>query len=38
LIWLVLRKVQARWKSPPVFWRATKVQRTIQFEDRFVVD
>jgi putative transposase len=38
LIWLVLRKVQARWKSPPVFWQAAKVQLAIQFEDRFVVD
>ena len=37
LIWLVLRKVQARWKSAPVFWQAAKAQLAIQFEDRFVV-
>jgi putative transposase len=37
LIWLVLRKVQARWKNPPVFWQAAKAQLAIQFEDRFVV-
>jgi putative transposase len=22
LIWLVLRKVQTRWKNPPIFWQA----------------
>jgi putative transposase len=37
LIWLVLRKVQTRWKNPPVFWHAAKAQLAIQFEDRFVV-
>jgi putative transposase len=37
LIWLVLRKVQAHWKSPPVFWHAAKAQLAIQFEERFVV-
>jgi putative transposase len=37
LIWLVLRKVQARWKNPPVFWQAAKTQLAIRFEDRFVV-
>jgi putative transposase len=37
LIWLVLRKVQARWINPPVFWQAAKAQLAIQFEDRFVV-
>jgi putative transposase len=35
LIWLVLRKVQARWKNPPVTWQAAKTQLAIQFEDRF---
>ena len=38
LIWLVLRKVQARWKNPPVFWQAAKTQLAIQFEDRFVME
>jgi putative transposase len=37
LIWLVLRKVQARWKNPPIFWQAAKAQLAIQFEDRFVM-
>jgi putative transposase len=37
LIWLVLRKVQARWKNAPIFWQAAKAQLAIQFEDRFVV-
>ena len=37
LIYLVLRKVQARWKNPPIFWQAAKTQPAIQFEDRFVV-
>ena len=37
LIWLVLRKVQARWINPPTFWPAAKAQLAIQFEDRFVV-
>ena len=37
LSWLVLRKVQARWKNPPIAWQAAKAQLAIQFEDRFVV-
>jgi putative transposase len=37
LIWLVMRKVQARWKNPPIAWQAAKAQLAIQFEDRFVV-
>jgi putative transposase len=37
LIWLVLRKVQARWKNPPVPWQAAKTQLAIQFEDRFIL-
>src|SRR6516225_2939596 len=36
LIYLVLRKVQARWINAPVFWQAAKAQLAIQFEDRFV--
>lgn len=35
LIYLVLRKVQGRWKNPPVFWPAAKAQLAIRFEDRF---
>ena len=37
LIYLVPRKVQARWKNPPIFWQAAKAQLAIRFEDRFVV-
>jgi putative transposase len=37
LIWLVLRKVQMRWTSPPTSWQAAKAQLAIQFEDRFVL-
>ena len=37
LIWLVLRKVQARWKNPPIFWQTAKAQLALQFEDRFVM-
>jgi len=37
LIWLVLRKIQARWKNPPLSWHAAKAQLAIQFEDRLVV-
>lgn len=37
LIWLVLRKVQMRWTSPPASWQAAKAQLAIQFEDRFVL-
>jgi putative transposase len=37
LIWLVLRNVAARWKSPPVFWHQVKAQLAIQFGDRFLV-
>jgi putative transposase len=36
LIYLVLRKIQARW-DPPIFWQAAKAQLAIQFEDRFLV-
>jgi putative transposase len=35
LIWLVLRNVQARWKNPPISWRAAKAQVAIQLEERF---
>ena len=37
LIWLVLRKVQARWKNPPISWHAAKAQLAIQFEERFLL-
>jgi putative transposase len=37
LIWLVLRKIEARWKNPPVAWQAAKAQLAIQFEERFMV-
>ena len=37
LIWLVLRKVQARWKHPPISWQAAKIQLAIQFEESFIL-
>ncbi len=37
LIYLVLRKIQTRWKNPPISWQAAKTQLAIQFEDRFQV-
>lgn len=37
LIWLALRRIEMRWKNPPIFWHAAKAQLAIQFEDRFVV-
>lgn len=37
LIWLALRNITAKWKNPPTYWHATKVQLAIQFEDRFVL-
>ena len=36
LIWLALRNIADRWKSPPISWHAAKAQLAIQFEDRFV--
>lgn len=38
LIWLVLRNVAAKWKSPPVIWHQVKAQFVIQFGDRFVTN
>jgi putative transposase len=37
LIWLALRNIADRWKSPPISWHAAKAQLAIQFEDRFVL-
>lgn len=37
LIWLVLRNVAARWKSPPIYWCQVKAQLAIQFKERFIV-
>jgi putative transposase len=37
LIWLVLRNVAARWKSPPTYWHEVKAQLAIQFKERFIV-
>lgn len=37
LIWLVLRNVAARWKSPPIYWHQVKAQLAIQFKERFIV-
>jgi len=37
LIWLALRNIAGKWKSPPIPWHAAKAQLAIQFEDRFMV-
>ena len=37
LIWLVLRNVSEKWKSPPIAWHAAKAQFALQFEDRFIL-
>lgn len=37
LIWLALRHIEAKWKSPPAYWHAAKTQLAIQFEDRFIL-
>lgn len=37
LIWLVLRNISAKWKSPPISWHAAKAQLALQFQDRFII-
>jgi putative transposase len=37
LIWLVLRNISAKWKSPPIYWHAATAQFALQFQDRFIV-
>lgn len=37
LIWLALRHIEAKWKSPPIYWHAAKAQLAIQFEERFIL-
>jgi putative transposase len=37
LIRLALRNITAKWKNPPIQWRAARGQFAIQFEDRFVM-
>jgi putative transposase len=38
LIWLVLRNISAKWKSPPISWHAAKAQFALQFQDRFIIN
>ncbi len=38
LIWLVLRNITEKWKSPPITWHAAKAQFALQFEDRFILN
>lgn len=38
LIWLALRHIEAKWKSPPIYWHAAKAQLAIQFEERFILN
>ncbi|VCU72609.1 Transposase, Mutator family [Pigmentiphaga humi] len=35
LIWLALRQITQKWKSPPIAWHAAKAQFAIQFGERF---
>lgn len=37
LIFLVLRNIEAKWKSPPIFWHQAKTHFAIRFEERFVM-
>lgn len=37
LIYLALRNITAKWKMPPVFWKAALNQFAIRYSDRFVV-
>jgi putative transposase len=37
LIWLVLRNITEKWKSPPITWHAAKAQFALQFEERFIL-
>ena len=37
LIFLVLRNIEAKWKSPPRVWHQAKTQFAIRFEDRFIM-
>ena len=37
LIWLVLRNISGKWKSPPIYWHAAKAQFALQFQDRFII-
>jgi len=37
LIYLALRNITARWKMPPVFWKAAMNQFAIRYADRFAV-
>ena len=37
LIFLVLRNIEAKWKSPPRSWHLAKTQFAIRFEDRFIM-
>lgn len=37
LIYLALRKVETKWKSPPISWHRAKAQFAIKFEGRFII-
>lgn len=37
LLWLALRHIEVKWKSPPIYWHAAKAQLAIQFEERFIL-
>ena len=35
LAFLALRNVEAKWRNPPTFWHAARVEFSIRFGDRF---
>ena len=35
LVFLALRNVEAKWRNPPSFWHASRVELSIRFGDRF---
>ncbi len=35
LIWLALRHIEQKWKSPPITWHSAESQLAIQFGERF---
>ena len=38
LIYLSLRRIEAKWKRAPREWHAAKAQLAIQFGERFVIE
>jgi len=36
-MWLALRNIAEKWKSPPIAWHGAKAQFAVQFGNRFVM-